>query len=83
MNYATVDAISVYPNPTTGHLKVDGENILRTEVLTISGMSVGSYTDNQIELGNLPNGMYILNIYGKEGLLKKQKIMLTKQRNRF
>jgi hypothetical protein len=78
VNYATADAISVYPNPTTGHLNLNGENILKTEVFTITGTSIGSYYNKQIDLGNLPKGMYILNIYGKEGLLKKQKIILTK-----
>lgn len=78
VNYATADAISVYPNPTTGHLNLNGENILKTEVFTITGTSIGSYYNKQIDLGNLPKGMYILNIYGKEGLLKKQKIIQTK-----
>lgn len=70
--------ISVYPNPTKGLLQITGDNIVRTEVSSIAGTRLGIYYDKNIELDNLSNGMYILSIYGKGGLLKKEKILITK-----
>lgn len=74
----TENEISVYPNPTSGVLNLNSDNILKAEVFTITGTIVGIFYDKHINLSNLPNGMYILSIYGKEGILKKEKILLAK-----
>ena len=70
--------ISVYPNPTKGIITMESDNILKTEVCGVTGKSLGSFTGKQIDLSNLANGLYILNIYAKEGLLQKEKIMLAR-----
>ena len=70
--------ISVYPNPTAGNLNLIGDNILKTEVSSITGTLLGTYYDRHVNLSNLCNGMYILSIYGKEGLLKKEKVLVAK-----
>jgi hypothetical protein len=74
----TENEISVYPNPTSGVLNLNSDNILKVEIFTITGTIVGIFYDKHIDLSNLPNGMYILSIYGKEGILKKEKILLAK-----
>ena len=70
--------LTVYPNPTSGILNVVGDNILKTEISSVAGSSLGVYTDRQVDVSHFPNGMYILNIYSKDGLLKKEKIIVIK-----
>jgi hypothetical protein len=70
--------ISVYPNPTSGLLNIIGNDVLKTEVSNVTGSSLGIYFNKQIDLSKLSGGIYILSIYGKEGLIKKNKILITK-----
>lgn len=70
--------ISIYPNPSKGIFQLTGDDISRTEVSSLNGTVIGFYYDKHIDLSTLSNGMYILSIYGKKGLLKKEKIMITK-----
>jgi len=70
--------VSVYPNPSKGTFQLAGDDVFRTEVSSLSGTTLGKYYDRHIDLSSLSNGMYILSIYGKEGLLKKEKIMIIK-----
>jgi hypothetical protein len=72
------DQINLYPNPTTGIINLIGNNIIKTEVFDITGKSQGLFYGNQIDLSSLPGGIYILNVCGKEGLIKKEKIILEK-----
>ena len=73
-----VNNISVYPNPAKGILYVIGDNILKTEINSITGSTLGIFSGTQINLSSFSSGLYILSIYGKEGLLKKEKIMVVK-----
>ena len=73
---AAVSNVLVYPNPTKGILNVIGDNIFKTEVSSITGSTLGVFYNKQLDLSNLSNGMYILSIYGKEGLLKKEKVLV-------
>lgn len=70
--------ISFYPNPTNGIIKLIGDDILKAEIKNISGISLGLFYDNHIDISSLPNGIYFINIYGKKGLLKKEKVLLNK-----
>jgi len=70
--------VLVYPNPTTGRIELTGEDIYKTEAYSSTGAILGRYSGRNIDLSNLSNGLYILNIYGKDGLVKKEKIMLAK-----
>jgi hypothetical protein len=70
--------ILVYPNPTTGVINVSSDEDLKIEVCSITGTSLGNYTGKQIDLSKLSNGMYILSMVGKDGLNKKEKILISK-----
>jgi len=72
------DNVSIYPNPTRGILNMMGDEVFKTEVSNIAGVSMGGFYTQQIDLKDLPNGMYILSIYGKNGFLKKEKVLLAK-----
>lgn len=70
--------ITITPNPTTGLVKVTGENIKRIEVLNQLGQSVQStnYPKNKnsilINLKNQALGIYFLKIETTKGTLKKK-----------
>ncbi|MEI8085612.1 MAG: T9SS type A sorting domain-containing protein [Paludibacter sp.] len=74
----TETSISIYPNPTKGALVLNVTDLLRVDVCNIAGTKVGLYYNNNINLNNLPNGIYLLNIYCKNGLLKKTKVVLER-----
>ena len=69
---------SVYPNPTRGALNIRVDDILRADMYNLAGNRVGQFTTNTSDLSNLPNGIYLLNIYCKSGWMKKAKVVLEK-----
>ncbi|MDD4969316.1 MAG: T9SS type A sorting domain-containing protein [Paludibacter sp.] len=78
LSNALGNTITAYPNPTTGILNLSGDNIFRCELSSLTGSQQGLFYTKQIDLSNLPNGLYILSIYGKEGLMKREKIRILK-----
>ena len=57
--------ISIYPNPTTSILNIaTQQNILQITIQTIDGKIVKSmtYTKNNIDVSDLPNGIYLIEI---------------------
>lgn len=56
--------ISVFPNPCTDWIELDGEDILSINIYDVHGKNVKSFFDTQgrINLSNLPRGMYFLQI---------------------
>jgi len=72
----SISNVIVFPNPTKGILNVTGDNIVKTEICSITGSTLAVFYKKQLDVSNLSNGMYILSIYGKDGLLKKEKVLL-------
>ena len=70
--------VTVYPNPTNGILNLVGDNVLKSELKDITGKSMGLFYNNYLNINEFTNGIYILSIYSKDGLLKKEKIVLVK-----
>lgn len=60
----------VYPNPTTGVVTVAGTNLKQAEVLNILGQRVATVQGQgetlQIDIANLPAGIYFVNITDEE-----------------
>lgn len=61
--------VGIYPNPTTDFLKFDTKAKIDTvQIYDISGKSVNAkLTDNQIDVRNLQNGVYLIKITTAEG----------------
>lgn len=74
-NINTVNKINIYPNPTTGKISVEAEEIERIEVMDLQGKEV--YTDNEkeIDLSKNSKGIYIIKVTSKKGVAV-QKIVL-------
>ena len=61
-------SVMVYPNPTTGWITIDAEDILSVEVFDQSGRKVASYEQtNRINLLGLSAGSYLLKIHLQRG----------------
>lgn len=68
---AIVDAV-VYPNPTSGHLTIDAENMQRVEIIDVMGcMVMQSDIDcshAEFDLSDCPDGTYLLRIFTSKGM---------------
>ena len=62
----TSDDIDVYPNPTSDIITIDVENPVEYFITNINGQVVKngivSYDSQQVDISNLPNGMYFIKI---------------------
>lgn len=82
-NKIDVTNVYVYPNPTTGVVKIDLNIFGETELIlyTITGQKLFTKTVNDktstIDLGNLSNGIYYLQIKN-EGGISTEKLILNK-----
>ncbi len=78
--FANAKNISIYPNPVVNILNIKGENVNSCNIYSIKGNLVKTTffknTNNQIDISNLPSGMYLLKLMDKNGnLLKSEKII--------
>jgi hypothetical protein len=67
--------INIYPNPTTGVLYISGLERAHIAVFNATGIQVAEYTDfagNSLDISNLPNGMYFINIQTGENTITKK-----------
>jgi len=69
-SHSSISAISVYPNPTSGELRVgSGElKVKNVEVFDANGRFVGTYdirSDETFNISHLPEGVYLVKINGE------------------
>jgi len=66
--------ILIYPNPTTGKIRVQAEGVERIEVLTLQGQKVKSQIskvksqNTKIDLSQQAKGIYIIKVTSKKGV---------------
>ena len=73
----SADHFSVYPNPSSGSLTIEGsEAITKVEVTNLLGETVlhPQMQQNTISISTLASGMYILNITTKSGIASQKVI---------
>lgn len=70
-------AVSVYPNPTTGNITIEGvETGAPVELFDLSGRHLMTITNTpSIDLSNLEPGVYVLKAINKSGLSYQGKIV--------
>ena len=73
------DVIQVYPNPTTGLVNLNFNNIsnLNFEIFSINGKLIKNYTDyrhNQVDFNYLDNGVYFIRFYINNKVVVKKMI---------
>jgi hypothetical protein len=65
----------VYPNPTNDYARIDSESEdVSYALYNIAGEKLTSGTGKEIDLTNLPSGMYVLQAY-VGGALKNVKVI--------
>ena len=73
-----VDEISLYPNPTAGLLTIEGEGIVRVEVMDMTGRVTMKRNFSQqertitVDLSNMPQGSYIVRIVTGNGSINRR-----------
>ncbi len=63
----TIIPVKVYPNPTTTILKVDAPTMQHFEMKDLHGCTLITGNTNQVDIGDLPAGIYILQIHTTNG----------------
>ncbi len=67
------DNFSVYPNPVRNTLNIEtNNNINKITIINSLGQEVKNTTDKQIDVADLENGVYFLNIFSDKGFMKKR-----------
>ncbi len=76
VNDNSLAAISIYPNPVSNILYINNEgiNIMIIEIYDVLGKNVWVTTESttQIDISNLDNGLYLVNIQTDQGVLVKK-----------
>lgn len=71
--------LSVYPNPTTNNLQIEGESLSQVQVYDLNGkliLSQDAYSNHFIlAMGNIDRGIYLLRVSNNEGQLQIRRII--------
>ena len=75
---STQSTLTLWPNPTTGRVTIEAEEVSAIEVMDIQGRCVAKYVlengNRQVDLGSLPEGLYF--VKSNNGAV--QKLLLTR-----
>ena len=66
----------IYPNPTSGMVIIEGKEVAQVQVYNILGQVVRTFSSNRINVGDLREGIYLLQITGREGLTHSTKLVV-------
>ena len=72
---ATTDFVKVYPNPTTDKLIIVSKNIQKSILYNVSGQSVLESDRNELNVSELPTGIYLLHTTNSQNQLSTFKII--------
>ena len=67
--FGSLETIGIYPNPVQDFAKIKSEEQIRLlQVFTLNGIPAAfNYTNNQLDVTNMPNGVYLVVIGTEEG----------------
>ena len=71
----TTDFVKVYPNPTTDKLIIVSKNIQKSILYNVSGQSVLESDRNELNVSELPTGIYILHTTNTQNQLSTFKVI--------
>jgi hypothetical protein len=75
--------VNIYPNPAQNYLTIQFRNdsITELQLNAISGQEVPmKYSNNNIDIGNLPDGLYFLTLKFHNGQMLRRKIIKNNTR---
>lgn len=68
----------IYPNPASNSFSVTGDDIKRIEICSLDGKKLYSSDKQKVYLNFLPNGIYLVNIFVRSGIIMR-KLIKTSQ----
>ena len=68
-------ALTLYPNPVSTQVTIEGVEIERVEVFNALGQKVSQFHQNVIDLSGFDSGMYLLRVTSAEGQVFFEKII--------
>ena len=71
----TASSIFVYPNPTANRIYIQADSIKKAELFDLMGRKVLETNQNQLDLGNLNNGSFILQVITENNNTQSFKII--------
>jgi hypothetical protein len=77
------NGVYISPNPTSGDLIINSKSQLqKIEIVTITGQllltETPTHTIHKMNLEDFTNGIYFINIYHNNRVIKREKVVLTK-----
>ena len=71
------DRLKLYPNPMREYVKIEGEDLLSVSIYSITGKEmyrrgIGGIDSTTIDVSNLPNGVYIISVKTRNGMISKK-----------
>lgn len=69
------EALSLYPNPVSTQLTIEGVDVARVEVFNAMGQQVGQYYQNEISFSDFVSGVYFLRVTSTEGEVFFEKVV--------
>ena len=76
INEATANAINVYPNPTTGMVTVEGENITAVAIYSAAGQLISVVNTTTIDMSTFGTGVYFLNVIDNANNTTVQRVVV-------
>ena len=75
-NTTSIAQVEVYPNPAKDRVAIEGIEAAEVQVYNALGQLVKTTNGNEINISNLPNGLYLFEIIGQRGVVTKQIIKI-------
>jgi hypothetical protein len=71
--------VTVYPNPANGVVRIEGVEAEEVQVYNALGQLVKTVRGtNEVDVRELPEGVYLLHIHDKQGVSLTNRITITK-----
>ena len=67
--------MSLYPNPVSTQLTIEGVEVEWVEIYNALGQKVDQHRQNVIDLSDFENGMYLLRVTTVEGQVHLEKVI--------
>ena len=71
-----VKAFKTFPNPATESIAISGEDFQKAEMYNIAGQKVLETTLNTVNVNGLPSGVYMLKVFGTNGSVETQNVVV-------
>ncbi|MFY0608287.1 MAG: cadherin domain-containing protein [Cyclobacteriaceae bacterium] len=67
-------ALRIYPNPTVGLIQIDGVKVEKVKLYNAAGIELLETTKSQLDLTELPSGIYFVEMISVEGIVEVTRI---------